>query len=139
MNVLIVGKIRDKMGFVMVDHDVVKWWTEQGAKQYPDIHLVTQDELDEDGSLGTVDYELSWCWPEDEPQRIYTAIIEYPSRRIIYTKAKAVYGKWGRPWLTAFKRAIRFLDKWEKEKVKVEMPCAVPNYRVQGNESEAVN
>ena len=139
MNVLIVGQIRDKMGFVMVDPDVVKWWSEQGQKQYPNIYLMTLDDLDEDGSLGTVDYELSMCWPENEPQRIYTAIIEYPSRRIIYTKAKAVYGKWGKPWLTAFKRAIRFLDKWEKEKVSVEMPCAVPSYRIQGNESGTVN
>ena len=139
MNVLIVGQIRDKMGFVMVDPDVVKWWSEQGQKQYPNIYLMTLDDLDEDGSLGTVDYELSWCWPENEPRRIYTAIIEYPSRRIIYTKAKAVYGKWGKPWLTSFKRAIRFLDKWENEKVSVEMPCAVPSYRIQGSTSETVN
>ena len=139
MNVLIVGQIRDKMGFVMVDHDVVKWWTAQGAKQYPDIHLVTLDELDEDGSLGTVDYELSWHWPENEPQRIYTYFGTHPDQRQIYFSTKIVWGKWGRPWLTAFKRAIQFLDKWEKEKISIEMPCAVPSYRVQGSESETVN
>ncbi len=139
MNVLIVGQIKNKMGFAMVDPDVAAWWTKQGAKQYPDIHLMTPEELDDDRSLGTVDYELSWHWPENEPQRIHTSITEYPDRQIIYSKAKVVWGGWGRPWLTAFKRAIRFLDKWEKRKVKVEMPFAVPSYRVQGNESGIVN
>ena len=67
MNVLIVGKIRDKMGFVLVDPDIANWWTKQGPKQYPDIHMITLDELDADRSLETVDYELSWCWPENEP------------------------------------------------------------------------
>lgn len=139
MNVLIVGKIRDVMGFVMVDRDVADWWTKQGQKQYPNIHLMTLEELDADRSLGTVDYELSWCWPKDEPRCIYTNITQYPDRQLIYTKTKVVYGNFGKPWLTAFKRAIRFLNKWEKRKVKVEMSCAVPSYRVQGNESGAVN
>ena len=129
----------DVMGFTMVDPDVANWWATKGQKQYPHFHLVTLDDLEEDGSLGTVDYELSWCWPEDKPQRIHTAITQYPDRQIIYSKAKVVWGKWGKPWLTVFKRAIRFLDKWEKQKVKVEMPCAVPSYRIQGSESEAVN
>ena len=139
INVLVVGKIMDVMGLTMLNPDVANWWATQGQKQYPHFHLVTPDDLDEDGSLGAVDYELSWCWPEDEPRCIYTNITQYPDRQRIYTKTKAVYGKWGRPWLTAFKQAIRFLDKWEKQKVKVEMPCAVPSYRVQGNESETVN
>ena len=139
INVLVVGKIMDVMGLTMLNPDVANWWATEGQEQYPHFHLVTQDDLDEDRSLERVHYELSWCWPEDEPRCIYTNITQYPDRQRIYTKTKAVYGNFGKPWLTAFKRAIHFLNKWEKRKVKVEMPFAVPGYRVQGNESEAVN
>ncbi len=64
MNVLVVGQIKSRMGFAMVDPDVAHWWATQGQEQYPCFHLVTPEDLDEDRSLERVDYELSWCWPD---------------------------------------------------------------------------
>ena len=139
INILVIGKIKDVMGLTMVDPDMANWWATKGQKQYPHFHLVTPEDLDEDRSLERVDYELSWCWPEDEPRCFFANITQHSNQQIIYSKLKVVYGSWGKPWLTAFKRAIRFLNEWENRKVKVEMPHAVPGYRVQGSISETVN
>ena len=138
INVVVVGDIGGKMGLGMADPDVWEWWAKTGQQRYSGIHLMTRDELDADSHLETVDYELAWCWPKDDPRCIYTCIFTYPDRQQIYISTKMVWGSWGKPWLTAFKRAIHFLHKWKKREIKIEMPRAVPGYRVQ-RKSVSVN